>query len=329
MWVGFCLGFVLALFASSTATADGRGISSRLLVLNMHDDSLMVFDLPSHRLSATISVGHEPHEVAVMPDGSKAYISNAGDGSLTVIDLHSLSVLRTLTPERLATPHGLGISHDGRYLLVTSEGSRRFYQFETKRDVLIRAITSMEEGMRMIAMPRKGWNAYATNRHSNSITQLDAKRLNIETHIQVGPGPEGIVLTPDGRRLLVALRDAGEVVIMKAGSEGIEARVATGQSPVRIAVTPDGSLALVSNQDSDDLTVIDLNAQTSSGAIAVGKGPGGLAIAPDGHHVYVANTGSNTVSVVSVDDLRVTGTLEAGAHPDGMAIAPLASRDQD
>jgi len=311
-----------SLVAWGVVPAGERGTPPRLLVVNRLDDSLMAFELPSHRPCPTLTVGDEPHEVAVMPDGSKAYVSNVGDGSITVIDLATWSVSRTLTPERFDNPHGLGITHDGRFLLATSAGSRRFYQFDTKRDALIRALTSTEEGMHMIAMPPRGWNAYAVNRKTNSVTVLNAKSLRIKDHIEVGSGPEGVALTPDGRFLLVALQNAGEVVIMKAGSERVRARLETGRTPIRIAVTPDGSLALVSNRDGDDVAVIDLTSNSLRGTIEVGESPGGLVISPDGLTAYVANNDSNSVSVISIGEMRGTESLDVGAHPDGLAIAP-------
>ena len=198
---GLFLSACLGLSALSPVGAGEQGTPPYLLVLNKHDDSMMVFDLPSHRLTATIAVGDEPHEVAVTPDGTKAYVSNVGDRSITVLDLQRWSVLRTMTPERFDFPHGLGITNDGRLLLVTSEGSRRFYLFETERDVLIRAITSTEEGMHMIAMPPRGKKAYVANRTTGTLTVLNANQLSIEKHIQVGSGPEGIALTPDGTGL--------------------------------------------------------------------------------------------------------------------------------
>ena len=41
----------------------------RLLVLNKTDGTLLVLDVPSYQRLATISVGAEPHEVVVTPDG--------------------------------------------------------------------------------------------------------------------------------------------------------------------------------------------------------------------------------------------------------------------
>jgi YVTN family beta-propeller protein len=330
--LGLALAMAPCLAAASDAApgaADGDGTPDRLLVLNKHDDTLMAFDLPDHAPAATIAVGDEPHEIAVTPDGTRAYVSNVGEGSISVIDLRRLTVVRALAPERLERPHGLAIGSAGRWLLATSEGSRRFHLFDTARDVLVRSVTSTEEGMHMLAASPRDDTVYVANRISGSLTVLDAERLTIRKVIPVGPGPEGIALTPDRKLLLVALRESGEVILMKPGSDRALARIPVGRSPIRIAVTPDGALAFVANRGSDDLSVIDLESRSLRATIPVGAAPGGLAIAPDGLRAYVCNNGSNNVSIVSIPGLRVAGTIETGAHPDGIAIAPgIAAPDQ-
>src|SRR5882724_4200567 len=102
----------------------------RLLVLNKGEDTLTVLDVPSYRALATIPVGKEPHEVVATPDGRKAYVSNVRDKTLTVA--------RTLRSDRFDSPHGLAMTPDGRFLLVTSEGSHRFFLIDAARDVVLR-----------------------------------------------------------------------------------------------------------------------------------------------------------------------------------------------
>src|SRR5262245_52660806 len=110
--------------ASTWALAEAPVLPSEghLLVLNKGDDTLMVFDIPSNDSLATVKVGHEPHEVAVTPDGRKAYVSNVGDHSISVVDLTRNVVTRTIRPDRVDRPHGLAVTPDGRWLLLTSEG---------------------------------------------------------------------------------------------------------------------------------------------------------------------------------------------------------------
>src|SRR5437899_9796127 len=107
----------------------------RLLVVNGHDNTLMIFDVPSYALHATIPVGREPHEVVATPDGRKAYVSNARDRSISVVDLKGARVVRTVRSDGLDSPNGLAVTPDGRQLILTSEGSGRFFLVDALRDV--------------------------------------------------------------------------------------------------------------------------------------------------------------------------------------------------
>ena len=313
------LPFMTALPVQGAARKKGTD-EGRLLVLNKSDGTLMTFNLPTHRLEGTLRVGTEPHEVATNPKGTKAYITDVGEGSVAVVDLQAFRLLKTIRSEGLERPHGLHVSRDGRRLLLTSEGSHRLYLIDAERDVVDRAMTTTQSGAHMLAVDRGGSRMFIANRGSGSVTIGNAYNLSIRAHVPVGEGPEGIAIDPEGRWLLVALQKSDELVFLNPRTLAEEYRLPVGRTPVRIAVTPDGSTALVSNRDSGDVTVINLNLPAVQGTIDVGERPGGLAIGGTGQRAWVCNNGSNDVAVLSIADLRVIDRIPAGNEPDGIAF---------
>src|SRR5439155_1546717 len=137
------------------------------------------------------SVGREPHEVVATPDGRKAYVSNVSDRTVSVVDLASLRVTRTLRSDRFESPHGLAMTPDGRFLLLTSEGSRRFFLIDATRDVVQRSITTTQTRPHMVAVLEGGKKAFAANVDSDSVTLLRLPDLRVLRHVPVGDGPEG------------------------------------------------------------------------------------------------------------------------------------------
>jgi YVTN family beta-propeller protein len=305
--------------AQETVTPASEG---RLLVLNKQDDSLMVFDVPSYKRLATLSVGKEPHEVVATPDGLKAYVSNVRDKTISVIDLARLRVTRTLRSERFDRPHGLAMTPDGRYLLLTSEGSRRFFLIDAARDVILRSVTTTQARSHMVVILEGGRRAFAANVDSDSVSLLTLPELRVLKHVPVGDGPEGIDATPNGRWVLVALQSADQVAILDASNGAVLARMPAGRTPIRVAVTPNSFTALVSNRASDDVTVLDILARRVKTTVPVGHRPGGVATNALGSRAYVCNNDSNTVSVISIPGFEVVQTIPAGAHPDGIAFVP-------
>jgi YVTN family beta-propeller protein len=316
---------VLVLAAScDPAMSDPPPLPSEghLLVLNKSDDTLMVFDTPSNGLLATIKVGHEPHEVAVTPDGRKAYVSNVGDGSLTVVDLARNAVARTVRPDRVDKPHGLAITPDGRWLLLTSEGSHRIYLMSVARDSVERVITTNQAGTHMIAMSSDGRRAWLANRESDSLTEYEVPSLHLVRTLKVGSGPEGIAMSPNGRWVVTALQNAGQVAIIDTGRGQVATRLPAGQVPIRVACPPRMPIALVTNRGSDDLTILDLAARHVIDTVPLGKHPGGVVINQKGNRAYIALSQANSVSILMIPGWEISGTIPAGAGPDGLAFVP-------
>jgi YVTN family beta-propeller protein len=316
---------------SAAGPQEGPGavseIEGYLLVLNKTDGTMMVFETPSHRPLATIPVGREPHEVATTPDGAKAYVSDVGDRSVAVVDLHSYRVLKTIHADGLNRPHGLHVSRDGRRVLLTSEGSHRLYLIEAVRDVIDRALTTTQDGAHMVVVGKGGARAYIANRGSGSVTVANAYNLTVKDHVMVGGGPEGIAATPDGRWILVALQQEDEVVFLDPGSLRVRDHLPVGRTPIRIAVTPDSSTALISNRGSGDVTVLDLESLQVGATISVGKSPGGIVTNALGTRAYVCNNESDDVTVLSIPDRRVIDRIPVGQEPDGIAFVE-APRDR-
>ena len=60
------------------------------------------------KVLATIPVGHQPAAVSVLQDGSKAYVANEGDGSITVVSLTSFQPLKTIQLAPVQDPNNPG-----------------------------------------------------------------------------------------------------------------------------------------------------------------------------------------------------------------------------
>ncbi|MCG8317710.1 MAG: beta-propeller fold lactonase family protein [Pseudomonadales bacterium] len=104
----------------------------RLLVVNRQNDSVSVIQVKDthgndieHKI-AELSVGQDPRYVAVTPDDKTAYVSNAVDGTVSVIDLSSNTPAVSGHPIAVGTePRGIAITPNGRYAFVANhtEGS--------------------------------------------------------------------------------------------------------------------------------------------------------------------------------------------------------------
>ena len=70
--------------------------------MNSGSNNVSVFHRPGNTLVATIPVGNCPQGVAITPDGTQAYVANADDDTVSVIDTATNTVAGLPIPVGLA-----------------------------------------------------------------------------------------------------------------------------------------------------------------------------------------------------------------------------------
>ncbi|MDB5585711.1 MAG: hypothetical protein JWP26_681 [Devosia sp.] len=215
------------------------------------DQSIAVFPLDSDgalgpAVAHVSHSGHGPnpdrqttahaHCVIPTPDGQFLYVADLGIDLLVAYRLGDDGSL-TAAPDRDFTlPPGLGPRHivfarDGRDLFMVSELTPTVMSFALSPDGALRPVS-------IIPIPPS----------SATIVQ-----------------PAGIVLSPDGRHLLVSLRVCDEIVGFAVDAQTGALRQTGrwpcgGATPRALEFAPSGGHVIVANQDSDALTVFAFDA---------------------------------------------------------------------
>ena len=142
------------------------------------------------------------------------------------------------------------------------------------------------------------------------------------TTINVGSGPEGVAVSPDGSSVWVANLDSDTVSRINTTTNAVTP-INVGNNPYGVAVSPDGSSVWVTNYGSG--TVSRINTTTNAVTpITVGTNPYGVVVSPDGSSVWVANLGSDTVSRINTTTNAVT-SINVGDVPYGVVVSPDGS----
>ena len=93
----------------------------RLFVLNKSGDTLSIVNAVSMSVERTVPTGGNPHEMAIAPNGMKAYIANVGDNTVSVLDLKTFAVTKQIRNPDFQYPHGIVFTPDSRRALVTND----------------------------------------------------------------------------------------------------------------------------------------------------------------------------------------------------------------
>ena len=139
----------------------------------------------------------------------------------------------------------------------------------------------------------------------------------------VGGGPVGVAVSPDGTRVYVANKLDATVSVLD-GVGGLVSTTDVGGGPVGVAVSPDGTRVYVANNLDATVSVLDRDGDVVS-TTNVGRAPVGVAVSPRGTRVYITNNAADTVSVLDRDGGLVS-TANVGNEALEVAVSPDESR---
>jgi len=318
-------GLLMAAAAAAQPAAD------TLIVLNKEEATLVLVDPASGQILGRVPTGEGPHEVAVSSDGRTAFVGNYGaqtpGSTLSVVDLTARKALRRVDLGPLRRPHGMAAA--GSRVYFTAETNRLIGRYDAASNQVDWLLGTGQAGTHMVWVSGDETTIVTANIGSDSVTVMQRGENPLawnQTIVQVGKGPEGFDVSPDGRELWAAhSRDGGVSIVDLASKKVVQTIDAGTRRSNRLKFTPDGRLALVSDLDAGDLVVLDVASRTVSKRIPLGKMPEGILMAPDGSTAYVAVNGDDHIAVVDLKALEVVRKITTGDGPDGMAWAARAS----
>jgi YVTN family beta-propeller protein len=137
-------------------------------------------------IETVIPVGHGSEGFDVSPDGKEAWIANAQDGTISVIDINAKKVTATLDANARGA-NRLKFTPDGKHALVTAGSALVVFDAVTQKEV---KRLSDVHGSGGIQMQPDGARAYVACGRDNHVAVIDLQTLEMVGHIDV--------ISPDG-----------------------------------------------------------------------------------------------------------------------------------
>ena len=274
-----------------------------------------------------LTVGTGPVAVAVTPDGAYAFVANAGDDTVSVIDAEGLELVGPPIPVG-RNPRAIAVTPDNTRVFIACGGDNTVWVLDVQSLLVVGAPISVGKGPQAVAVTPDGAHAFVVNAADNTVTVLDVESLQVVgTPIEVGNSPQAVAVTPDGRHAFVTNGVDNTITVLDAQTFAVVGSpVPAGTGPGRLAISPDGTHVFVAGSG-QRVTVLDAQTFAAVGSpIPVGHGAAGLAVTPDGTRVLVANAADNTVTAIDAQQLVVVGTpIPVGNGPSGVAVTPDGS----
>ena len=187
--------------------------------------SVEVIDTVSNSLTATITIGNTPNGqspgvllsgIAISPDGTRAYVSDAVGNQIWAIDTASNQVVATI-PTTVSSLIGVSISPDGSRLYAASAGNPSIVDVidtKTGHVVTIIALPGFDNPSRIAVTP-DGGHVYVTGDSGHAWVVDTTTNMTVATvPISVGSPLLGIAFTPDGTRAYITCGNKDTIYVL-------------------------------------------------------------------------------------------------------------------
>jgi YVTN family beta-propeller protein len=189
---------------------DERGL---LYVTAELDRKILVVDPAAGKIVDTISHEGSGHWLAVLPNGSKAYVANKDDKTfISVLDLKTRKVVGSVPMPR--GTQGVTTSPDGTRVIAMDYSEPELTVIDAATDrVLERLPLAAKEGAyKAYYSPDGQWLLTLAG---TTVDIFDASDLHKpQRAVTVGAFPMGITFTPDGKTALVANHGDGTISVL-------------------------------------------------------------------------------------------------------------------
>lgn len=315
--------------------------SGTVIVANMSDNTVMLFDAASRERVVTIPSGPAPHEITVSESGKWAIVTNYGNqqsigSSLSLIDVPGAKLIQTIDLGIYQRPHGAVFLPGDSLVAVTSESMKMLLWVDVQRGEIVDTVSTTQRVSHMLAGDLSGAHLFTTNMVDGTITEFNGNERTRGRVLPVAPMVEGIGVSPDGSRVWVGSNAQKSVSVVDVESGKIEQVFTDFGFPYRIAVMPNGKYALMCDPGKSQIRVVDahtlelVKTLNISGDGAAGSAefsgsaaPEGIIITPNSRYAYVSLQGLNQVAAIDLEKLEIVGRFKAGVWPDGISYSPL------
>jgi YVTN family beta-propeller protein len=267
-------------------------------------------------------------DVAVRPDGARAYVS-LQNGGIVALDLTTGQIAASLMTS--GRPYAIAFARDGAHAYVTDLTLANLFALDTvgERTPATIPLGAIAEPIRApaIALSADGRFAYVTNASAteDSLVVVDTAKGAVASKHSLEVHPAAVAASPDGQRLYVAGCKLscvqGTLLALDARSGAVLSRIALPVAPVGLVLASDGGRAYMPTGKFRTVEAIDLAAATVT-TIPVDAEALDVDVDPSGALVYVTCYGTASIAVIGTRIRTVVATIPVGSEPRAIAVSP-------
>ena len=214
------------------------GPAPQLFVVATGSSTVTVVDPTTNRVTTRIPVGLAPVRLAMTPNGLKAYVSNHGDDTVSVINTLNRIVTATIQVGDGGAQE-LTVTPDGGRVFVVHQDSGDVAEIDTATDTLIRFVTIGGTGAKDIVATPDSRFVYVANYTASMVNVINTS-TNKVSNIATAAGPRRLAMTPGGDRVFATDYLGNSVSVIDTFTQTLIQNIGVGGHPRGITITPDG-----------------------------------------------------------------------------------------
>jgi YVTN family beta-propeller protein len=274
-------------------------------------EKLVAIRAATSTIEASVRIDPYTTGLAVTPDGGTVLLVAAQSSTLRLLPSRDLGGGSTISLPQDLYPGGYGriaVSSDGRTALVGNEAlwlaivdlgaatARRSTLDMRPRDTVV-----VPDGRSAYVA---GCKQYCT---TGTIERIAIASGDVEQTFAVGPVPNHLALSPDGRRAYTTDLGGPSLSVVDLSGGAAVATLPVGAEPVALAVSPDGARVYVASHQSSTLTIARGDGRAVLATVPLVGSPRDLVLSPDGRRAWVSTSRPNAVLVLDTAQLLAGG----------------------
>jgi len=209
---------------------------------------------PAHgHVMSTIPVAGWTHHLAITPDGRYVISTHAMRGYVSVVDLQSNKVVRTIKTGNV--PNYTVITKDGKTAYVSNTGSNNIAAIDLNTWAVTHTLDSGPTPEHLVFSPDEK-TIYAANTAAGTVSAVSVKSGKVTRSYKIGAGVHGLDIGDDGKTLFVTSKKDEKFVALDTQT-GKQRILALSPAPYHLNTITGTGKVYVSSSKKPIIWVID------------------------------------------------------------------------
>jgi len=218
----------------------------------------------------TVPVTGFTHHQAITPDGRYVISTHPGRGGISVVDLQSNQVIKTI--ETGSAPNYTAVTRDGKRAYVSNSGNGTVSEIDLGT---WRVTRTLEGGPapEHVVLSADGQTLYIFNPRAGTVSAVSVQTGKVTRAFKVGDSLHGLDLGDDGRTLFVSSTAGNKLVALDPGT-GAQRSLDLSPAPYHLNTIRGTGKVYVSSRSDPLIWIVDHKTLKLTGTLTLPAGEG-------------------------------------------------------